>query len=654
MAKVLNPQTGLMEDDRIVGQKEVVDPLGEKRTLKYGVVDPATGQQYQEASPSISLPKTEVSMIDTGSAISQVTQQNQFLDKTYPVTQQDGTTQPTEAPKTDATSFENRTSPGSGWVYYGEGYWQNDKTGEKKNLIAGVEAQPQQSGLESGYNQAASDVENLTKDFLSYNIDADPAFQSTARSIQGNFAKLKSEMERTNFQRQRAFETLGLRSGATQYAGGIQMGIEGEELNQANQRLSDIAREESEAIMSARTAYETGKFNQFNQKVNALKDLREEKTKELAGYNQKLNDFNKKLSEQQTQIQSEVRGQQIQSSILETINQGFKDPLEILTVLESAGIQATPDEVKKYTSLIEKQDTLAGLDQDLRTYEYLKKNEPNELSALGVKNYNDYLKVVQKAKTAPKATGGGKTGGVGGGQKYASDLDAIIGATLSTISSKFGQQQFQAQLNKARNDADRISLVASQVLKGQSADIKNDFNNQTFGVKQIDKALAVLEEKTKTGVIQAGKQYVYNLAGKDFDPNLAKINGYIISAIQPYRNSITGAAWGEQEDAEYQALFGSIKYSPTELKQRLLQIKEIMKDKSVQALNSFVNPLDTFENPFVNKEGQFTGERLEDNNDGTYTYINNDGTVHTGEYGDNYVDRTAQNKDDINSFLDSI
>lgn len=182
--------------------------------------------------------------------------------------------------------------------------------------------------------------------------------------------------------------------------------------------------------------------------------------------------------------------------------------------------------------------------------------------------------------------------------QYTNDLDAIIGSVLSTIPTKFGQQTFNAQIAKARNDTDKLNLVASQVLKGQSAELKSDFANQATGISQIDKAIKLLDEGVKTGLINNTAQYVYNLAGKDFDPKLAEINGLLVSAIQPYRNSVTGAAWGNQEDGEYQQLFGSTKYSPTELRQRLLQTKELLKAKSSEGLNAFVNPLGVYDNQF--------------------------------------------------------
>lgn len=213
-----------------------------------------------------------------------------------------------------------------------------------------------------------------------------------------------------------------------------------------------------------------------------------------------------------------------------------------------------------------------------------------------------YSKVASTAKTyAPSSTGG--TGTTGNSTAYGSDLDAVIGATLSTIPSKFGQQTFQSQISKARNDGDKLNLVASQVLKGASAEIRNDFSNQAIAMKQLDKAIAELDAGVKSGFLNSKAQYVAGVFGKDYDPKLQKVQAYITSAVQPYRNSVTGAAWGTQEDNEYADLFGSIKYSPTELKNRLTNMKETLKSKSATSLNTFVNPLGTYGNQF--EIGQF-------------------------------------------------
>jgi hypothetical protein len=207
----------------------------------------------------------------------------------------------------------------------------------------------------------------------------------------------------------------------------------------------------------------------------------------------------------------------------------------------------------------------------------------------------DPSKLVSIPKGIPPKAGGG-----GGGPEnpYANDLDAIIGATLSTIPTKFGQATFQAQIDKARNDADKINLIAAQVLRGQPAEFKTDFANQAVGISEVDKAIAELDSGVTTGYVQNGVQYAFNIVGKDYDPKLAKIAAHITAAIQPYRNSVTGAAWGQQEDAEYQQLFGSTKYEPTALRTRLVNLKDILKNKSATGLNTFVNPMGSYDNPF--------------------------------------------------------
>lgn len=207
----------------------------------------------------------------------------------------------------------------------------------------------------------------------------------------------------------------------------------------------------------------------------------------------------------------------------------------------------------------------------------------------------------KRASTASAYALAGQRSGAGAAGEsgtYANDMEALTGTVLATIPTKFGQQQFKDQIAKARNDSDRLNIIASQVLKGQSTEVRKDFANQAIGISEIDKALQMLDNGVQTGVINNTAQYVYNLAGKDFDPKLAEINSHIIAALQPYRNSVTGAAWGTQEDQEYQSLFGSTKYSPEELRMRLNTLKEILKGKSATTLNAYANPMGYGQNQF--------------------------------------------------------
>lgn len=182
--------------------------------------------------------------------------------------------------------------------------------------------------------------------------------------------------------------------------------------------------------------------------------------------------------------------------------------------------------------------------------------------------------------------------------EYKNDIDALVGNTYNIIDSKNGKDAFKSSIKSARNDADKISAVATVVLKNSPGAVKEDFINQSVGIQQITKAIQLLDNKVKTGALASGRQYLFNLVGKDYDPNLAAIDGYITAAIQPYRSSITGAAWGDQETAEYNSLFGSTKYEPEELKARLERVKQIMLDKTVTALNSQVSPFSQEPSPF--------------------------------------------------------
>ncbi len=216
------------------------------------------------------------------------------------------------------------------------------------------------------------------------------------------------------------------------------------------------------------------------------------------------------------------------------------------------------------------------------------------------------LLTINKGLTPGQVAAG--LGGSSSSGAYSSDLDALIGTTESIIPSKFGQETFRKNIARARSEADKISLIASVVLGKADAATKTDFTNQAVGIKQIDKAIAMLDEGAKTGVLESGAQYAFNIVGKDFDPKLAQINQYLISAIQPYRNSVTGAAWGSQEDGEYQQLFGSTKYSPAELRQRLVGVKEVLASKSSTALGSYVNPMGFYGDPF-NTSNYTTSEK---------------------------------------------
>lgn len=288
-------------------------------------VDKTTYDALKQDFNATQAQKSEVGAISTKDAISQINKQKGYLDTTYPPfgTSNEGLQ---KWANQDPEAFDNyadsqgysRTPVTEGKAYFTNQMGQEAEYTEEQlkdpatrqfltdNGFALVKSDGVNVGsdfstsqIQSGVNQASALVENLTKDFLNYNVDQDPDFQAQSASIKAEFDRLRRQMEKTNYQRAQAFRTLGMRSGATQYAEGLQMGVEGEELNQANQRLADIASEEAATISAARSAFKSNKFSEFNNKVTALRDLRDQKQKELENYNTAIANYTKKLQEEE-------------------------------------------------------------------------------------------------------------------------------------------------------------------------------------------------------------------------------------------------------------------------------------------------------------------------------------------------------------------
>lgn len=285
-----------------------------------------------------------VTMLDTGNAVDQVTKDKNYLDTNHPVVAPTGAEKPSDAKDAPAPTT------GSGKAYFANQNGQeaeytqeqlNDPTTQKflkdnGYVLAradGVQVNGDFStpGQASGYDQAAQDVTDLAKTFAGYNVNTDPAFQSMASDIHNNFAQLQQAMKQTNNERAAGLATLGLRGGTTQYANGIQMGVEGAELTQAGQRLADLTTRESQAVSAARIAYQNGKFSEFNSKITALKDIRDEKGKTLTDYNNAI------------------------KSVLKTVqDRAAKNTMtsDSLIKLAQNGVTLSDDQLKKYDDVL--------------------------------------------------------------------------------------------------------------------------------------------------------------------------------------------------------------------------------------------------------------------------------------------------------------
>lgn len=427
--------------------------------------------------------------------------------------------------------------------------------------------------------------------------------QKEINSLYQYQADLLAEQQNINQQNERATASVNTLTGL---AGSSEANINQQRTTQqgqqANRQIVDAVQTQVQGVLSSirKDAFEHYKYLKGEARLDAKDALTAKKTREekaltnvsllaqsgatIEGYKQTDPEGYKYLAEQvggEEMMKAMFTLNRPQDTILDKKIEGgkyiisFQNPLDGKIRIETVDLGLPP----QYTKTIDAGNRIVAVPDNWD-------GDPSKLIT------------INKGLTPKQAQGSTSSAG-GGNTQYSSDLDAIVGATKAIIPTKFGQQTFDSQMARTRNDGDKINLVASVVLGKADSQTKSDFANQAVGINQIDKAIKLLDQGVQTGVIQNGVQYAYNIFGKDFDPNLAQINQYITSAIQPYRNSVTGAAWGEQEDGEYNQLFGSTKYSPDELKQRLVGVKEILKSKSATALGVYVNPMGYYDNPFA-------------------------------------------------------
>lgn len=200
--------------------------------------------------------------------------------------------------------------------------------------------------------------------------------------------------------------------------------------------------------------------------------------------------------------------------------------------------------------------------------------------------------VASRSKTyAPKASSGsGSGGGSSSGGTVGSDLEFLYNS-VRTGKNSATVPILDSAWRAARNDRDRINLLAQNVVL--PGPIKSDLIQRSAAIPMVDGALNLLNDGVKTGYFKNLGEKAANTFGATTDPNIAKIKQYLVSAIQPYRSSVTGAAWGTQEEAEYQALFGSTLDNPAFLKTKLENLKKLMLESNIATISSGLSLADS-------------------------------------------------------------
>lgn len=376
----------------------------------------------------------------------------------------------------------------------------NFMSGATPSFLAQPDTSTPEGKLQTNLDEKNKQVEDLTNEWLGYSVDSDPAFQAKAASITAQYSQLKQAMEKQNESRMKAFKVLGLRSGTSQYAGGVQMGIEGEELTQANQRMAELNQAEADAISSARQAYQTGKWSEFSNKVGALQKIRDNKADELKTYSETLAKNIKAIQDATTAADKKVYDE-----VTKPIN-------DIITNLGKSNTPVPPeviDAVSNAPSLAEAVKAAGSYLADIPTSgivgEYLFYKKEAEAQGQTPLSFNDYqtFDANRKAKAAANA-----------GDLSPSQQTILTNTTGSFENSPIVKTFVDIQ-NKYQN-------VKNNVGKGDGA---SDIALIYDLMKSLDPSSVVRETEYDTGASKSGN--IFKGAAAKFNGMIKADGGFI-------------------------------------------------------------------------------------------------------------------------------
>lgn len=208
------------------------------------------------------------------------------------------------------------------------------------------------------------------------------------------------------------------------------------------------------------------------------------------------------------------------------------------------------------------------------------------------------------------APGSGSPGSPGSGPGGSlTDWDILSEAVSNKLSSVTSKKSFLNQFAKAKTDDQKIKILANNVVLPN--EIKTGIIQNAQVTKSLDDVFALLDKGVQTGLLQAEQSYIANKLGTGGDKEVEQIKSKLVAALQPYRNKVTGAAWGEQEEQEYQTLIGSVRFTPEDLRNKLETFKDTLKEQSQTALLAGIDPLGAINmNSSIGDELSLGGESI--------------------------------------------
>ena len=161
-----------------------------------------------------------------------------------------------------------------------------------------------------------------------------------------------------------------------------------------------------------------------------------------------------------------------------------------------------------------------------------------------------------------KNLGGGSDTGIGGGgnsllnPQYEKALSVILG------SSKFTKENKADVINAIRSGQDPITVIKNKAKDILGATEGTKLTNYETANKQLDDVKNLLNQYYqaggKTNVFKGNFEKTLNKLGTLKDPKLVSIATQIASALQIYRNAVSGTAYSVQEGQQIASVFPGI------------------------------------------------------------------------------------------------
>jgi len=251
----------------------------------------------------------------------------------------------------------------------------------------------------------AAEEQQINTFYASLTAGMDASTRNLVDSYKAIFQERINEQKDLNKRELATFDTMNTRFGTTRYAPGVATGVLVADERAGLDRIKKIIAEEVALISQANNSLQDKKYTAFMSQRGELKDLKNEKQTILENMQKTALEQQKLMREKVETFRKQEREGALMGSVAELYGKGVTDPLEILANLQANGIDVNLEETNKITTIYKRQDELAGLSPDLKTYEWLKSNRPKELKAMGVSNYQDYIRTIASAKRKGETEG---------------------------------------------------------------------------------------------------------------------------------------------------------------------------------------------------------------------------------------------------------